>query len=255
MPIKGYLTVRSWEKYQQYKDRDPKWIKVHRGLLSDYEFDQLTEIQQLHLIKIWLLAAQNDNKIPYDITWIERQIGAKSKVDVTPMISFGFLVLYETVQDCTNAYLEKSRVENIDKRRVKKKTTKKKVSKKKPVQRKLKQKRFREFYDPYPVHKSCKEAEKVWHREQLDDKTDSIVAHVKYMMKNDEAWMQGFVPHPSTYLNGARWNDEASAQGSNGTGNKALRTDSPSDRHKAALEQKHGQNNGAIVGEATVVVR
>jgi len=51
-----------------------------------------TEVQQAHLIKIWLLAAGTGGKIPHDATWIGRKIGAKSKVNLEPMIELGFLI-------------------------------------------------------------------------------------------------------------------------------------------------------------------
>ena len=102
----NFLRVKNWEEFQQYKDRDPKWIKVHRDLLYDYEMDRLDEIAQLHLLKIWLLAAKLDNKIPNDAEWIARQIGAKSKVNIKQLCTFGFLIAYESVQACTETYLE-----------------------------------------------------------------------------------------------------------------------------------------------------
>lgn len=101
-----YLRIKNWDQFQQYKDRDPKWIKLHRDLLYDYEFDQLGEIEQLHLVKIWLLAAKLQNKIPSDPAWLQRTIGAKSKVNVKQLVTAGFLVVYESVQECTEMYLE-----------------------------------------------------------------------------------------------------------------------------------------------------
>jgi hypothetical protein len=100
------LSIKNWDSFQQYKDRDPKWIKLHREILNDYEFDQLTEVQQAHLMKIWLLASKLDNKIPNDPTWIARQIGAKSKVDIKQLVTSGFIVAYKSVQECTETYLE-----------------------------------------------------------------------------------------------------------------------------------------------------
>jgi len=104
--VESYLTIKNWKQFQQYKDRDPKWIKLHRDILNDYEFDQLTEIQQNHLMKIWLLASKLDNKIPNDSIWIARQIGAKSKVDIKQLVTSGFIVVYDSVQECTKTYLE-----------------------------------------------------------------------------------------------------------------------------------------------------
>lgn len=71
-----YLVVKDFEKFQHYKDREPPWIKLHRSILRNYEFLQLPETAQLHLIKIWLLASQIGNKIPNDDDFIAREIGA-----------------------------------------------------------------------------------------------------------------------------------------------------------------------------------
>jgi len=101
-----FLRVKNWDTFQQYKDRDPKWIKVHRDLLYDYEFDRLEEVAQIHLVKIWLLAAKLGNRIPNDPVWVARQIGAKSKVNINQLCTNGFLIPYESVQNGTETYLE-----------------------------------------------------------------------------------------------------------------------------------------------------
>lgn len=111
-----YLQVKNWDQFQQYKDRDPKWIKLHRDVLDNYEFDGLTEIQQCHVVKIWLLAAKLGNKIPFDPKWIARKIGAQSKVDLDQLVTSGFLVPYKSVQDCTETYLEEEREREEEKK-------------------------------------------------------------------------------------------------------------------------------------------
>lgn len=97
-----YLMVKNWSELQQYKDRDPKWIKLYRDLLDDYDFELLDELQQLNLIKIWLLAAKLDNKIPYNVNWITKKIGAREKVELKQLFERGFLCLYNSVQICTD---------------------------------------------------------------------------------------------------------------------------------------------------------
>jgi len=121
----GYLSVRNWDKFQQYKDGRPMlFIRVDVGVLDDYEMDHLTEIQQHHLMKIWLLAGRCSNKIINDAKWIARKISAKSKVDINHLVACGFLVEYESVQDSTNPYGD-SKVLALEKKR-KEKTIKEK---------------------------------------------------------------------------------------------------------------------------------
>jgi hypothetical protein len=98
------LKIRNWAKFQQYKDRDPKWIKLHQNLLDNYEFDLLTECEQLHLIKIWLLASKLGNDLPNDTAWLKRKIGADSEVHVNQMVTLGFLEMYASVQNGTETY-------------------------------------------------------------------------------------------------------------------------------------------------------
>jgi hypothetical protein len=88
----NYLRVRNWEKFQHYKDRTPPWIKLHRDLLNDYDFSCLQDASKMHLVLIWLLASQLDNRVPNDSAWIARRINAKSKVDINVLIEYGFLV-------------------------------------------------------------------------------------------------------------------------------------------------------------------
>lgn len=45
-----------------------------------------------------------------------------------------------------------------------------------------------------------------WIKNQLDEKTDQIVAHVE-SMKNTTQWLSGYDPAPKTYLNQRRWLD------------------------------------------------
>jgi hypothetical protein len=94
-----YIKVKNWEDFQQYKDRDPKWIKLHRSLLDNYEYSKLSDAQKSHVTGLWLLAARLDNKIPRDTTWIGKQINASSPVDLSKLTDF--IELYNSVQDGT----------------------------------------------------------------------------------------------------------------------------------------------------------
>lgn len=86
-----YLKIKNWEKHQHYKDREPTWIKLHRELLNDYQFSLLPDLSKAHLMMIWLLASQTENKIPNDARWISQKIGATDKIDINLLIAQGYL--------------------------------------------------------------------------------------------------------------------------------------------------------------------
>ena len=102
-----YLTVKNWEEFQHYRDREPKWIKVYRSLLVDYKYDQLSDAEFGVLVKIWLLASQMENKIPNDPSWIKNRLGLVHKPNLNKYIELDFLLLQNNtekskkIQKCT----------------------------------------------------------------------------------------------------------------------------------------------------------
>lgn len=95
----NYIKCKNWPTFQQYKDRDPKWIKLHRSLLDNYEYSKLPDAQKSHVTGLWLLAARLDNKIPSDPAWIGKQINASSAINLSKLSDF--IELYNSVQNDT----------------------------------------------------------------------------------------------------------------------------------------------------------
>ena len=88
------LSVKDWGRFQQYKDRNPTWIKLYLSLLDDYEFQKLPDATKAHLLLIWLLAARCDNRIPHDAEWIAQRIGVQEKnLRLEPLIEGGWLLV------------------------------------------------------------------------------------------------------------------------------------------------------------------
>jgi len=87
-----FLSVPNFEKWQHYKDRTPPWIKLHRDLLRDYDFNLLADATKAHLVLIWLLASQLENQIPDDAAFVQRMIGATLKPDLKLLVQKGFLI-------------------------------------------------------------------------------------------------------------------------------------------------------------------
>lgn len=73
------------------------------------------------------------------------------------------------------------------------------------------QTRFMDFWNIYPRKKDKLRAMKAWDKAKLDEQADFIISDVKKRIDLDAAWKnKQFIPHPSNYLNGERWNDEIS---------------------------------------------
>lgn len=87
-----YLRVKNWGEHQHYKDRNPPWIKLHRALLDDYEFCQLSDESKAHLVLIWLLASQSGGRIPAEPAFLASKIGSRKRPDLNVLVAAGFLI-------------------------------------------------------------------------------------------------------------------------------------------------------------------
>lgn len=86
-----FLRVANWEEFQHYKDRNPPWIKLHRSLLTNYQFACLQDASKLHLMMIWLLASQTDNNIPADPKYLKNILNLESEPNLKELSQLGFL--------------------------------------------------------------------------------------------------------------------------------------------------------------------
>jgi hypothetical protein len=98
-----YIRVKNWKKHQHYKGRTPPWIKLHAALLDDYGFECLSDINKIQLVAIWLLASRSrdyhpegDPLLPHDEAYLSKKSGLKSKIDLTPLLSSGFIISYHS---------------------------------------------------------------------------------------------------------------------------------------------------------------
>ena len=90
-------TIKNWAEFQHYKDRSPPWLKIHRGLLDDYEFQSLPIASKALAPMLWLIASEADKGVfrvdieflAFRLRWPNDQVEEGLK----PLISKGFVVL------------------------------------------------------------------------------------------------------------------------------------------------------------------
>lgn len=109
-----YLTVKNWEEFQHYKDRCPPWIKLHRSLLDDYDFSRLHDASKAHLLMIWLLASQQNGRVPNDPIFLRNKLGLEKAPDLEMLINQGFLCVE---QDAINPLAEGKQNARLEEKR------------------------------------------------------------------------------------------------------------------------------------------
>ena len=71
----SYLEIPDWQKFCHYKNRPPRWIKVHTSILSDDDYLGLTPHQRGVLQGLWLLYAKTGGCLCASPSSLGRQLG------------------------------------------------------------------------------------------------------------------------------------------------------------------------------------
>ena len=90
------LMVKKWDDFQHYRDRSPPWIKLHKTLLDDYEYQALPLASRALAPMLWLLASESRDgtfdATPEKIAFRLRTTPAEVIAAIKPMIQAGFLI-------------------------------------------------------------------------------------------------------------------------------------------------------------------
>lgn len=196
-----YFSVRNWDKYQHYKDRSPPWIKLHNSLLDDPDFDELNDSERYHLLAIWMLASRTNNRMKYDKKWLSRKISATSQINIEKLLKLRFIQL---IQEDANCYQDASMMLDLEEERRDREETEERITT---------YVHFDDFWSIYPKKVDKKKAQEKWDRLKPDD--DLFAAINLHLSTAYSDTPKNFIPNPTTYLNGEKWNDEIIPRGNN----------------------------------------
>ena len=86
--------------------------------------------------------------------------------------------------------------------------------------------KFETFWKAYPRKENKKNSYKIWTKLDItDDILDKILKNIDYNTRYNEQWYNPkFIPMPSTYLNGKRWEDEVDNNNYSSTDNGGFET-------------------------------
>lgn len=92
-----YIEITQWKELQHYKDRKPPWIKLYNDLPRKHQYSCLQDDSKLVLISLFLLASCNENKIPFDLLWIQKETSLLKKIkmsSIQELITHGWIKTY-----------------------------------------------------------------------------------------------------------------------------------------------------------------
>lgn len=198
MPQK-FISIKNFEKFQNYKNRNPPWIRLYYAILDDPAFLQLEEVHQCRLFKLFMIASKQNNRILDDPYYLARLMRIDGPVDITPLIRSGFVLaeckrragtmLHKNAPEpeADNSEADNSEAEQMRVRA------------------------FEEFWKHYPLKVGKDRAEKAWFKLNGSCPSLDLLLEALERHKQSEQWMKDegkYIPHASTWLNGKRWKDE-----------------------------------------------
>lgn len=89
----AHYRIIEWATYQQYKDRSPPWIKLHRDMLTSRTWVSLDDAGRVLALACMLVAAETDNKIPADAGYLKRRAYLHQDPDFRALVGVGFMEL------------------------------------------------------------------------------------------------------------------------------------------------------------------
>ena len=209
--MSGYK-IRNWDKWQSYrKDRGaPPWIKVHKVLLGNSEWAQLTDSEKGQLVSMWIVASNKDGELPGNPSLLKKICLLDDEPNIVRFLDLGFLEKNGCRNDA-NATPERRQDVIPEKNRIEKKREEKNTSAKQVCVADTEIIPFELFWCRYPNKKSKAAAEKAWGKLKVDEELFAEIRTALEYQKKTPQWKQEggkYIPHASTWLNGRRWEDE-----------------------------------------------
>lgn len=219
------LHVHDWEVHQTYRsDRcQPPWIKVHRSIMRNIKWVGLEDNERGQLVSIWLLAADNNGFIPDDATLIQKLCFMSSTPDLNKFIELGFIDSdgdkMASIGCHVDAKLASTRRHDDarvthqtrpDEKRSDEKRIKTEAGNKLPA-RIAHDERFKQFWEAYPRKVGKEKAKAALEKINPDDELLATIHAALAKQKKSVDWIKDngqWIPHPATWLNGKRWEDE-----------------------------------------------
>ncbi len=202
------MRVKGWENFQHYKDRSPPWIKLHKTLLDNYEFQSLPLASRALAPMLWLLASEsNDGIIDADVAKLAFRLRRPEEEIVSgllPLIEKGFIVDDSNVlAGCKRDAMPETEREGEGEKRKTSCASDEGASAKSVYSA-----AFLAFYELYPRKKNKGDAAKAFKKVNPTE-YPAVKAGLLAAIASDD-WKRDpqFIPYPASWLNARGWEDD-----------------------------------------------
>lgn len=87
------MKISGWDKWQTYRsDRGaPPWIKVHRSLMTNAGWAELTDAEKGQLVSMWVVAADKSGEVPDAPSVLRKVCMLDEEPNINKFIELGFI--------------------------------------------------------------------------------------------------------------------------------------------------------------------
>jgi hypothetical protein len=196
------IVPNNWAELQHYKDRSPPWIKLHKKLLDNYEYQCLPLASKALAPMLWLIASEHETghieadakKLAFRLRMSEQEAADALK----PLIANGFFSEVAQVASKTLARSKRAAMPETEKRREETESL------------------FDQFWTAYPKKAGKDAARRAFDKRKVSGNLLAEMLAAVDTQKRSEQWKRDagqFIPHPATWLNDGRWQDGGTTAG------------------------------------------
>lgn len=246
----------SWDKYQGRKNiHGNPWTKNHKSTLNDFDFKQLPPELRYQFMALPLIANDHTGVLPERIEEIE------DNLNITGFSFEPFLRWLEPVDidsDDYKAELEGKLTDIRDGFTPHKPVESSENGKPKPPKKDYHLPEFTTFYEAYPNKKDKQKATTAW--KNIQSLNESLIKDIMQGLeaqKNTHEWAKDagqYIPLPTTWIHGRRWEDEVIPGGGNVVQKHILKGPCPDCGEYAEVESEENMIDHACQREGCTKV-
>jgi len=198
------IAAKNWAEFQHYKDRDPSWIKLHKKLLDDFDFQCLPVASRALAPMLWLIASESKEGIidaePKKLGFRLRMTPKEVTDALNPLIDGGF---FSVLQDASDPLARPERgasPEKEEERRDREEENKRACAR-----------AFEDFWTVCPRKVAKPKAFSSFKTALKTIAAPELIAAMARYASSRKGEDDKFTLHPTTWLNQQRWLDTPSA--------------------------------------------
>lgn len=185
--------VRNWFSHQHYSNRTAPWIKLEKSILHNARVQSLKIDDRWRLVTIWIIASDHDGTFTVSASQLRHIMGT-----ATHNQALNVLARLEA-----NGLISKQDIRGI-----------KPLLDSKPERKQFTYSdKFLVFWSAYPRKVGKGDAAKSFDKAMVEDNLEAVLEAIEKCKKTSQWQDIKYIPHPATWLNQRRWEDEPDKPG------------------------------------------